>query len=304
MQQEVSTVINSCQDAVTSIATSFNSQTSLFYLSGFIIFSIFLKLFFTLLKTKNQTKKLKNNALQVTPTFLLKMCKQHNLPSEKIIYVKSEKILALTIGLFSPKILFSNKLLVHLSQKEFEAVFLHELHHYKKRHGLVLVWGEIISSSLFFLPVFKDILNYIKIIFEIQADKSVLQNQNTPKYIKQAMLKIIQPSFISIYPAFVSTPLKNVERRILSLTEKSHHLPKFKLNTSRAYASLVVIAITMFLPNFSKQVVQAQIRNGYQEVPQCELVQCVSTCISQEIASRSRTPSIQSTQNQLQTTYR
>ena len=287
MQVNASPIIHSCQNVVTSLAISFDSKTPMWYFLGFLSCIIACKIFFTFYKAKNQRLLLTQHSLKKLPKKIQKLCAVHSVKPENVVIIRSKKLKALSVGLLHPQIILSTQLIQQLSNQEIEAVFLHELHHVRRNHGLLLILAEIISSTLFLIPFLQDLQNYLKTLFEVQADGFAVKRQQSTQYLKSALAQFLRPDQPIFFPAFAASPFENLETRIQLLNHKKFHTPRFSIHLSKIILSCITILTGLLVPSFSRQVVQAQVNQGYEAMPQCTLVQCVTTCFSSEIMSRS-----------------
>lgn len=174
-------------------------------LAGFVLIitlGLFFRSFFSYLKTKKEMdfflKKVDFSKYKKLASILL----QNRIRSDLVIVVKDNSDIALTIGWLSPKIILSSGIILKLNSRELEAVLLHELYHLKNKHPLLLVLSEILSSSLYLLPILKEITAKMRSILEKEADNFVVDQQKTINYLTSA-LKIVTPKKqFNFYPTF------------------------------------------------------------------------------------------------------
>lgn len=125
-----------------------------------------------------------------------------NISDSRLTVVHLNTDLAITIGWIHPKIIISDKLIAKLSKKELEAVILHETYHLKRRHPLLLVIAEIVSSSLFFIPIIKDLTWNLKVILEREADIFTAKKQKGNYYLNLALEKVTAQDKFNLFPTF------------------------------------------------------------------------------------------------------
>ena len=153
-----------------------------------------------------KTKERLNNILKNEA--LLKKQKSSSLSGKlkflwnKLIVVDYDRDLAITIGLRNPKIIISTCLIKKLSEKELEAVLLHEYYHLQNSHPLILIVSEILSSSMFFVPVIRELTKNLRTVVEREADKFVLSYQKTNRYLDLALEKVSNPGRFAVFPSF------------------------------------------------------------------------------------------------------
>ncbi|HTK03952.1 MAG TPA: M56 family metallopeptidase [Candidatus Eisenbacteria bacterium] len=81
---------------------------------------------------------------------------------------------AVTVGLFSPRIVVSTGLVSSLTLAELRAVLAHEAHHCLRRDPLRAVAWESLRRAFFFLPVIRDVARHFSLAREIDADRHAL----------------------------------------------------------------------------------------------------------------------------------
>src|SRR3990172_9174439 len=79
-------------------------------------------------------------------------------------FILTAIVLVITIDWFLPKIVVSTKLIRELDKNQLEAVILHEYYHLKNLHPLLLIVGEILSSSLLLLPILRDLTGKMRTV--------------------------------------------------------------------------------------------------------------------------------------------
>jgi beta-lactamase regulating signal transducer with metallopeptidase domain len=197
-----------------------------------------LKLILSNYKTTQSLAKITAKARKRFPQPLQRVCKKLGLSKDIFIITTHKKPLALTAGLFFPKIIFSQTLIQKLNYKELEAVVLHEVYHQQHKHGLLYIIAEAISFSLsFLLPILRDVNDNMKLEFENVADRHALVYQGNPLHIASALNKLSGQAFQSQFPSFASV----VDQR-LELLELEHHR---KLSFSKKNVLLSTIALLL-----------------------------------------------------------
>jgi hypothetical protein len=154
------------------------------------------------------TKKAKKSL----PLTIKKVCKNLHLSPDNFVITSHKKPLAVTAGLFFPKIIFSSGLIQKLNYDELEAVVLHEMYHQRHKHGLLYILAEAITLAVgFILPVLKDVTAAMKLEFENMADKNALSYQGNPYHIVSALNKLSGQTHQSSFPAFATVVEKRIE---------------------------------------------------------------------------------------------
>ncbi|PIY79964.1 MAG: hypothetical protein COY80_05405 [Candidatus Pacebacteria bacterium CG_4_10_14_0_8_um_filter_42_14] len=169
-------------------------------------------------------KALPNDAGKPLNIKLSKLLKKHNINDEIVTVTEGQKLTAYAFGLFKPKIVISKLLLQKSTNKQLEAIILHELFHIKQRHILWILGTQMISSVLFFVPIVRYLYAQLKTEFELSADAYVETVQNTDRYLKQAFVLNLEASQNN-FPDFASSP---IETRIEYLVNKRSTFEKVR----------------------------------------------------------------------------
>lgn len=177
----------------------------------------------TFIKTRKKISKLLNMRTNKRSYKLCTVLEKLNISSMRVVVIQSEKQVAFSYGLIQPKILISTGITETLSNKQLEAVLLHEYYHIKNSHVFLFLLSEVVNSLLFFIPTISALIDKVRLTFEIKADKAVILNQGTNKHLRLALAKTLSPvPHFSINPYFSADHL---EQRIGKLLNK-------KVNTS------------------------------------------------------------------------
>lgn len=167
-----------------------------------IISGFFLKTLLSYVKTQYKLKTILQSKIFSIPKKLNIILERNNVNKDSLVIVKDEKEYALTIDWFSPKIVISSNLIARLSRKQLEAVILHEYYHLKNYHPLLLITSEILSSSLLFLPILRDLTRKLRTVLEQEADKFVSSQQKTVKHLNLALSNVMPENPFNLYPSF------------------------------------------------------------------------------------------------------
>ena len=80
------------------------------------------------------------------------LAEQLGAPRCRLLFYIYDRPLALTYGLFRPRVLLSTWMVEHLDQRELEAVLAHELAHAARRDYLVIWLATVLRDAFFYLP--------------------------------------------------------------------------------------------------------------------------------------------------------
>ena len=184
--------IESCQQIIKSVFSHGNHIVGLglVILVALMLIAAILKLLFSTLKTKRRLGRLTGNYYNAYPKKILTILKANKIDLDIVRIVKNESDFAATVGTFRPRVVISTGTISRLSNKELEAVVLHEIYHQKSQHGLLLVFGEVVASCFFFLPAIKELVKKMRGSFETEADKFAIRIQKTDLPIQIALSKV------------------------------------------------------------------------------------------------------------------
>jgi beta-lactamase regulating signal transducer with metallopeptidase domain len=273
-------IITSCKQVSYSLLSSrFHLRNGL----TLVLLGLALKAIFSIGKTYLRLESLRRHQTVALTPRLKRLCQQHQLPLDRVALVKSADSLAMTLGIYQPKIIFSTGLLSQLTTKQLEAVVLHEAYHFRHHHPALFIWGELVSSTLFFLPSLHDLLQQMKYRLEANADLFAINSQQTSRFLKQAVIRNLdQASTPQFVPSFAASRV--LEQRIASLT---NHQAQIQFDLKKMLITLMVIGagLVMMLPR--PHTIQAQ-TNQTQNQSICGFLQCVSSCVQEELMSKSR----------------
>ncbi len=210
----------------------------LLVLTFFSIAIFFVKAIFSYIKTQKKLASLLNSKSNVIPGKLLNVIEKNKVEKNLIFVVNLKKDIALTIDWSGPKIILSTGLIDKLEPEELESVVLHEYYHAKYRHPLMLIISEIVSDTLFFIPVYKDLHKYFRSLLEKEADDFVSSLQNGATSLDLALSKVETETRFPIFPSFSKRIDHKISRRnaVLSVLTVTVGLALYLLPT-QTYAS-------------------------------------------------------------------
>jgi beta-lactamase regulating signal transducer with metallopeptidase domain len=113
---------------------------------------------------------------------------RHN--KSEICVIEHPGFVALTIGIFKPRIVLSSIVLTQFDDQEIEAILLHELYHLKNYDPLKVFLITIILDAISYFPIMKVLVHNYKICKELMADQFAISIMNTSYGLSKALLKI------------------------------------------------------------------------------------------------------------------
>ncbi len=157
---------------------------------------------------------------------------------DKILLVQDNNFYSFCFGLFKPRIAVTTGLVNSLSDKELEAVLLHERTHLQNRDPVKILLGKTIVSTFFFLPLFRELYQNMEATNELLADRMTIKWQNKAKYLRRALQKIItQPQVTPATVPGIFHP-DYIDIRVSQLINSA---AKIQLNIS--YTSVLTVII-------------------------------------------------------------
>jgi len=260
--------IETCQQIASTFFSSGTHFIGLILVAlTFLVALIFCtKTIFSLLKTQKKIKIFLAYKSNTNSGKLQNVLKKVGLEADKVVVVQKNSSLAFTYGIRSQKIVLSVGLIRRLSSMQLEAVILHEMYHLANRHSLLLILSEIISSTLFFLPLVKEINKKMKIVFEKQADAFTTSKQGNSSHLSKALLKV-PSSRIYFYPNFA-------ERR-------NHELSRVSV-----FSSLVIGIFALLLFLFPISTHANHLATLTNTVDACSEIQCTTHCLTDNISEK------------------
>lgn len=107
-----------------------------------------------------------------------------------ITVVRDKAFVALSLGLWRPRIVVSTGVLEQFSPDEVQAILLHEWHHCRKRDNLWLFLLSLLADAFRYLPVIKPVLVYVKTWQELFADRFAIRRMGSPFHVGAVLLKL------------------------------------------------------------------------------------------------------------------
>jgi beta-lactamase regulating signal transducer with metallopeptidase domain len=168
---------------------------------------------------------------------------EYQLSQHELIVIQNKAPVALTLGVIRPQIIVSTGLLQILDHKELGAVMEHEKFHLKHRDPLAIFLLSMLSISMWYIPLFKWVLDKYKIIIEIMADQFAVSTVCTASDLGGALLKMLKqgqaPHTAVSYASFAET---SINLRIMHILEPQTQL-SLKMPILRTLISVFALLI-------------------------------------------------------------
>ncbi|KXG10008.1 M56 family metallopeptidase [Anoxybacillus rupiensis] len=110
----------------------------------------------------------------------------------RILVIKNEEFIALTIGFIKPKIVLSTFVIEHFSEAELRAILFHEQFHAMQRDPLKLMLIKTVSEQLGYIPLIKHLAQYYRISRELLADQHAMRKMKNSTPLGNVLLKVAE----------------------------------------------------------------------------------------------------------------
>ncbi|AZN39869.1 M56 family metallopeptidase [Paenibacillus albus] len=117
---------------------------------------------------------------------------EHALAPNAISIIDHEDSIAMTIGLFRPRIVLSTGLIGALSETELHAVIAHEKLHLRRRHPLSVFLLSLIGIALWYIPIYSWFIRKYKVLIELMADRHAMQATGGAADLGSALLILLK----------------------------------------------------------------------------------------------------------------
>lgn len=128
---------------------------------------------------------------------------------------------AFVYGWAHPRICVSTGLVGHLTERELEAVLLHERWHFVRRDPVRLLVVRMLSAAFLFLPGIRRLSRQYRLATEIAADHHAVVAMGSQRWLASALAKLTVPD--TAPPAGVVAFVGLVDARIAALAGEHPH---------------------------------------------------------------------------------
>lgn len=166
--------------------------------------------------------------------------------NNEIMIISYPVPVAITIGLFSPKIVISTSLIELLSKEELDAVIYHETYHLNNHDPFKILLLSICSVTLPYIPILKWFKEKYLVIQEVMADKLAIDKQGTAIHIGSALLRMLKVRKLEsksfAYASFAETSVNyRIEHIVNPIKENQIKIPVIMTIWSIIVFSLISI---------------------------------------------------------------
>lgn len=164
---------------------------------------------------------------------------------DKVNLVKDPNLFSFCSGIIRGRIIITTSLAESLSNKELEAVLLHEQAHLKNLDPLKIFLGKTVSSMFFFLPIFYELNKNMIATNEILADNWAVKSQKGSNFLRSAIRKILATPQVQLaaVPAITSDSLDIRIHRLVNPTFEH----KFQISSISIFTSILFALLSWFI---------------------------------------------------------
>ncbi|WP_187274087.1 M56 family metallopeptidase [Paenibacillus sp. N3.4] len=169
--------------------------------------------------------------------------RKYLLQEHELMIIHNVVPIALTLGIIRPRIILSTALLELLEEDELQAVLEHERFHLKHRDPLAIFLLSMLAISMWYIPLYRWVLDKYKIIIEIMADQFALSRIHHVTDLGGALIKMLKqgqaPHTSVSYASFAET---SINVRILHILE-----PQTKLSLRMPFLRTVISILALLI---------------------------------------------------------
>lgn len=165
---------------------------------------------------------------------------------DRVKLIKNHNLFSFCTGIFSSRIFITSGLVNTLTEKELEAVLLHEQAHLNHHDPFKTILTKTIQSVFFFLPLFSEIRKHMSTTSEILADSFAVSYQNNPMYLRKAIKKILSAQSIHYDHVSAIADPDYLEIRIHTLLNPAHRY-RFKASIKGILSMTLFIVLCIML---------------------------------------------------------
>lgn len=174
-------------------------------------------------KTRRFVARLRSVAVNNSPARLAQLTDDLSL-SPYVVVLATEVPLVFCYGLLRPRIAISTGLVETLTDKELNAVLLHEDHHRRHHDPLRGLLAEVLAAMFFFLPMAAEWRDLFLTRTELEADRHAVRIAGRPS-LAGALHKLLTDPLTTRLALPGITGLSATETRIAELLgDRSPHL--------------------------------------------------------------------------------
>ncbi|WNR44428.1 M56 family metallopeptidase [Paenibacillus roseipurpureus] len=150
-------------------------------------------------------------AKHVDTALSAEFAERYGLQAHQVCMLNYRAPLAMTVGLWKPRILVSSGLVDILETNELRAVMEHEKCHVQHRDPGAIFLLALISKAMRYIPIFEWMAHKYPMMIELRADRYAIDQMEQSKDLGSALLKLLRqagkPRFPLSHASFAETSM-------------------------------------------------------------------------------------------------
>jgi len=163
----------------------------------------------------------------------------------RIDVVACDDLIALTHGLFRPRVLLSRGAVESLTRSELHAVLAHEANHVRRRDPLRLLAAEIVSSAFVIFPLVRDFARHFVVATELAADRAAVAAAGR-RALAAGLIKFIEtPRHLTVPALALESTSDERVAALLRPADFVHSVTLSRASVHMTLASATAIAVIL-----------------------------------------------------------
>ncbi len=185
---------------------------------------------------------------------LKSIIKRHSLQN-KVYLIENSRTFAFCFGILNPKIYISTHLLSLMTEKEIEAVILHEKYHLDHRDSLTMLIATVLQHLFPFFPLLSDLVRNYKIEREIEADHQAIQTLGNAQPVTTVLKKLLCIPTLTLPTVSALAEYETLRPRIKAIIGEQYSYVQFsKLKMIISFSAVVVIISMLVVPVHAMEI--------------------------------------------------
>ena len=169
--------------------------------------------------------------------------------NDQTYLVESQKAFAFCFGIRNPKIYISTATVSLMTEKELEAILVHEKYHMDNKDNFTMLLASISNSLFPYFPIISDLLRNFRIERELGADHEAVKQLGDSKILISVLKKFLSNPSVSIATAAAIIDSDTIESRIKALVKHDYSYRKFSLvNILLSMITAVILSGLILVP--------------------------------------------------------
>lgn len=163
----------------------------------------------------------------------------------RILVVEDEAFVAISMGIFKPRIVVSAGLFNTFSKREIEAILLHERYHCNHFDPMKAFLFAVVVDGIGYVPIFKVAAHYYKMYKELLADRFAIKHMGTEYYVGAVLFRLSAINRVRRLPVGVPFADVAINYRIMQVLDSQKPIRVPFLKIKPLMFSLAIVLIMM-----------------------------------------------------------